>query len=808
MANPGTPDTNTSEFFVTDVGQQLADMPQYLNFRHSIFGQLTSGFDIYQKIMNAEGITASNSTPTVPVTIQSAQIIDDTQNGVVQITGPSDYVGTTTITVTAVSTDGTTSTQSFEVDMAPANTTSDKQPLILAPVQDLTTTEGAAISFTVTVQESSGISGDVAFSVTDAATFNGTPANVTVQVTSTGTNTATITLTPAAGFSGTINLLTLADNNTYDVHDAQPFSLTVQAATQVAISDVPSVINSDNAADTSISGTGNAGDSITVLVSDGTNSTSAYTTTVDDSGSWTISGIDVTGLNDGSLTYTATATNSANETAVASSTVTKDTQPPALAITQVTDPINGGSASTVTISGTGEIGATITVTASDGTNTTTQYQVTVSQNGTWTISGIDTSGLADGSIEFTAIAADDAGNTTEQTASATKDTVAPQLAISGVTDPITLANVTSTSASGTGEVGATISVVVTDGTNSTTAYTTTVGGDGTWSIADIDVSSLADGTLTYQVTANDTAGNETSDTATATKSAIAITMVTDPVNAANAANTSASGTGQAGATVTLVVSDGTNSTTAYTTTIDDNGTWSIENIDVSSLADGPITYTVTATDTQEHSAQSTRTVTKDTTPPEVQITQTTDPVNASNSTGASISGTSEAGATISVVVSDGTNSTAAVQVTVAGDGTWTISGINLSSLADGTITYQVTATDTAGNASQASLDATKDTVAPDVAISSVTDPVQLSNANQVSISGTGEVGATISVVVTDGASSTAAVTTTVARRAPGRSRASTSAPWPTGRSPTRSPPPTRPATRPTLRKRPARPRSS
>ena len=553
----------------------------------------------------------------------------------------------------------------------------------------------------------------------------------------------------------------MADNSSYDVHDAQAFALTVASNAQVAISSVTDLVNADNAASTSVSGTGNTGDAISVVVSDGTNSTSAYNTTVDANGNWTISGIDVTALNDGALTYTATATNTASETAQATAAATKDTQAPALAITSITDPINGGNATTVSVAGTGEIGATITVTVSDGTNTTTQYQATVGQDGTWTISGIDASSLADGSVDFNIVAGDDAGNTTAQTDPATKDTQAPSLAISGVTDPITLANVASTSINGTGEVGSTISVIATDGTHSTSAVTTTVGENGTWTIDGIDVSSLNDGTIAYQATASDTAGNETTDTITAAKNAVAITLVTDPVNAGNASNASVSGTGVVGATVAVVVSDGTNSTTAYTTTVAENGTWSIDGIDTSALADGTLTFTATATDSQENSAQSVRTVTKDTVAPAVQISQATDPANEANSGDAAISGTGEAGGTISVVVSDGTHSTTAATVIVADDGTWSISGIDLSSLDDGTITYQVTATDTAGNESQASLDATKDTVAPSVSISNATDPVQLSNANQVSVDGTGEVGATISVVITDGTGSTTAVTTTV-----------------------------------------------
>ena len=52
----------------------------------------------------------------------------------------------------------------------------------------------------------------------------------------------------------------------------------------------------------------------------------------------------------------------------------------------------------------------------------------------------------------------------------------------------------------------------------------------------------------YRATASDEAGNTAVDTQTSTKSAVAITTITSPINASNDDNTSVSGTGQAGAT--------------------------------------------------------------------------------------------------------------------------------------------------------------------------------------------------------------------------------------------------------------------
>ena len=92
MANSGD-DTNDSQFFVTDTDLSLAQMPQHLNFDHTIFGILTSGFDTYQKIITTP---VTGSTPNNQVKITSASVFTDTQNGVLRLSTPSDFTGYST----------------------------------------------------------------------------------------------------------------------------------------------------------------------------------------------------------------------------------------------------------------------------------------------------------------------------------------------------------------------------------------------------------------------------------------------------------------------------------------------------------------------------------------------------------------------------------------------------------------------------------------------------------------------------------------------------------------------------------------
>jgi len=424
-----------------------------------------------------------------------------------------------------------------------------------------------------------------------------------------------------------------------------------------------------------------------------------------------------------------------------------------VSISTVTNPINASNATNTTISGTGTVGASISVVASSGGTSTAPATTTVAANGTWSISGINVLTLPDGTITYTVTATEN-GTTDTKTITAIKDTVAPTVDATSVTNPVNSSNDDATSVSGTGTVDATVSVVASDGTNSTAAKTAVVDSNGQWTVSGIDVTALADGTLTYTVTITDANGNTATDTITTIKDAQApsLTVNTIPafINASTQGDFSISGTASAGSTVTIAFA-GINGATIpnRTVTVGENGTWTIDDINLSSLPDGTVSFTITATDAASNTTQVARSSMKNTVT-EVAITDATDPINAANETAATISGTGEAGASVVVVISGGENEVTTTAVVVGSNGTWTVTGIDLSTLDDGEITYSVTATDEAGNTDVAEIDAIKDTVAPALDVESVTNPINIGNADEVAISGTGEVGATISVVVSDG----------------------------------------------------------
>ena len=232
LANAG-PDTGSSEIFILAPGvASSAEANSSWNFQYSIFGQLTSGFDIYNDVLNTQITTnpqsGEDSSPVTPITITGASIDPtSTQAGVVQISELSDFAGTATVTVTGTGSDGTTAQQTFTVtsEVPSASLVSSADPLVLtsqAPNSSttLSTAENTAISLPVAANVQSALSGGTyTFSVLPAGPTFGDPpfvsstgnANVGVTVTPNSNGTATLTLTPGSNFTGTLNLVAEVD---------------------------------------------------------------------------------------------------------------------------------------------------------------------------------------------------------------------------------------------------------------------------------------------------------------------------------------------------------------------------------------------------------------------------------------------------------------------------------------------------------------------------------------------------------------------------------------------------------------------
>ncbi|MBW0789330.1 BapA prefix-like domain-containing protein [Pseudomonas aeruginosa] len=427
----------------------------------------------------------------------------------------------------------------------------------------------------------------------------------------------------------------------------------------------------------SLSGTAEPGS--TVILTDG-NGNPIAEVTADGSGNWTYT--PSTPIANGTVVNVVAQDAAGNSSPGAS--VTVDSQAPAA---PVLNPSNG-----TTLSGTAEPGATVTLTDGNGNPI---GQVTADGSGNWSFT--PGTPLANGTV-VNATASDPTGNTSAP-ASTTVDSVAPA---APVVNPSNGAEI-----SGTAEPGAT--VTLTDGSGNPIGQVT-ADGSGNWSFT--PSTPLADGTV-VNATATDPAGNTGGQGSTTVD---AIAPATPTVNLSNGSNLS--GTAEPGSTV--ILTDGNGNPIAEVTA-DGSGNWTYT--PSTPIANGTV-VNVVAEDAAGNSSPP-ATVTVDSSAPPAPV------INPSN--GVVISGTAEAGATVTLTDAGGNP---IGQVTADGSGNWSFTPG--TPLANGTVIV-ATATDPTGNTGPQAA-TTVDSVAP---AAPVVDP-----SNGTTISGTAEAGA--KVILTDG----------------------------------------------------------
>ncbi len=468
----------------------------------------------------------------------------------------------------------------------------------------------------LTAQDNTGGSGvaSITYAVDSGSPTTVSAANAAVTVSGDGTHVVTYFATDNAGnASAPQNLAIKID--------------TVAPGAPSII--VPTYVNSANVAAVPINGTAEPGSTLTLTITDpGAAHTLARTVTVNGSGAWTATGLDLTSLNQGTVTYAAKATDAAGNTG---STVTvtsiKDTLAPAVPTISAPLYVNSANVANVPVSGTAEAGAAVTLVVTDaGAAHSVTQTATASGTGAWSTTGLNLSSLNQGAVTYTATATDAAGNTgASATTTKTKDTLAPGLPTISVPLFVNAANVANVPVSGTAEPGTSVVLSVTDpGPAHTVQQTVTASGTGAWSTTALNLTTLTQGTATYQVTATDAAGNVSATaTATNTKDTVSATpSVTAPayVNGANVASVPVSGTSDAGASVSLTVTDAGTPvhTVTQTVTANGSGTWSTSGLNLGTLNPGAISYSATATDPAGNvSAAGTASSTKDVVAPTV-----------------------------------------------------------------------------------------------------------------------------------------------------------------------------------------------
>ncbi|MEM5531699.1 Ig-like domain-containing protein, partial [Pseudoalteromonas arctica] len=401
----------------------------------------------------------------------------------------------------------------------------------------------------------------------------------------------------------------------------------------------------------------------------------SYTTTTDANGNWSLTGIDISLLNLGSVI--ATATDAAGNTRTISSD-DFDNTPPTLTV----DVAAQSDSNTPIISGTSDAGegaqVTIVVTDSDGNSQT--ITALVDANGDW--SATPTTPLSEGETTIEVSVRDSVGNETTGSDTTTIDTQAPTLTIQNVGD---VNDLTPTLQGTSNEIGGTVTLIVTDSDGVVQTITTTVESDGHW---DIEIpSALAQGDFTVSASITDAAGNDTTASSSGNVDTITPVVTVDALGLGNDSTPVISGTSTEpeGTVVNIVITDSNGDEIPITATVDASGNWQATSPE---LPDGSYTVQASITDDAGNTGGAVQSGTLDTLAP----TLTLDTVGATNNSTPTISGTSNApvGTVITIKVTDADN-TETFTATVQANGSWSADVPN--ALTDGPLTIEASVSD-------------------------------------------------------------------------------------------------------------------
>lgn len=606
-------------------------------------------------------------------------------------------------------------THEFTVDATPP-----AAPVIVSPAQaSIINDSTPAITGTAEARATVELQVDGAAAVTVNANDDGDWTYIQSTPLPNGARTVTARQTDLAGNTGPLA------SNSFTVDTVAPLEPVISA---------PVNGSSTNDATPQVSGTGEPGAALRLWI-DGVGHGPV---SVNGAGAWSFT--PATALSEGSHTLLASQTDAAGNTSPTSTptSFTVDTVPPAAPV--VTGPADGSTTpdNTPLLTGTAEPGSVVTVSV----DAITVGSAGADGTGQWSL--VQPSVLLDGPHTVRAQATDAVGNTgpVSGLTSFLVDTTPPPAPVIIAPADGSLTADSTPNYSGTAEPNSTVRVFV-DGTPVGTA---TASAAGTWTLT--QPAELSDGAHTVRATATDTVGNlgpsSTPSSFIVDTLPPAAPVVTSPTQGALLADATPliSGTGEPGATLTLTL-DGTQ---YGPLPVDAAGTWSY--LPITDLAEGAHTVTATQTDPVGHisPASPPRTFTVDTVAPAAPAIDSPSEGEQLPDTRPVITGSGEAGATVTVEV-DGTTLGTAV---VDGAGRWTFAPA--ADLTDGPHSVSATQTDPAGNTGPASaaVSFTVDTVAPSAPVVLAPGDGSVSNDTTPTYQGSGEPGATVQVSV-DGA---------------------------------------------------------
>ncbi|MEW6302152.1 MAG: Ig-like domain-containing protein [Verrucomicrobiota bacterium] len=606
------------------------------------------------------GTVAAGATPTITITTVGDSNLSSSEDDSVTIAGITANVpASTTVSITVSDTDGGTAdvTGTATTDGSGNWTTS----LNLSSLIDGTLTVSVSVTANsqtatdtatvghdtsaATITITSGPSNGDSTPVLSGTTTLPVGATITVSIDLDNDGTTDLTYTTTVQTGGTWSVDTGTETPATGTFPANgiPGSATVTASGADAAGNVSSIsstsitsISSDNGVSSTdfitndptliFSGRGGTNLTVSLTLTNSAGTTILSTTApVDANGNWTY---DFTGTSLAADTYTLIATvtsGGSSSTGVQSFTI--DTVTPSSAISNISG--DSGTAGdfitndpTLSYSGTADNGTSVVVTLKDSNNATIFTSTVTPSGGNWSVDQTGST-LPDGTYTLTVVTTDSAGNTTTNTQTIVIDTTSE---ISINTNATT--SDTTPVISGTSDLGAGRTVTI---TISGATYTVTTDADGNWTV-DLGTDTPSSGTLTpltdgntYTITVSgtDAAGNLASASKSLTIDSSAPTLtITEPLDggggdgildATEDNSVTIQGTSTfvpSGSTVSVTITDGS-TTINDTATVDGSGNWSLSALNLSSLANGVITVTVTYVNGSGSSFSDTATVDHD-----------------------------------------------------------------------------------------------------------------------------------------------------------------------------------------------------
>ncbi|MEG3756302.1 Ig-like domain-containing protein, partial [Psychromonas arctica] len=214
-----------------------------------------------------------------------------------------------------------------------------------------------------------------------------------------------------------------------------------------------------------------------------------YTATNNTDGTWTLADNTLPALDDGETTITVTATDAAGNDATSTDTINVDTVGLNVSVdalvTNDTSPALSGSIDDAT--------ATVIVTVNG-----IDYTTVNNGDGTWSLAADTLPDLAEGEVEISVSASDQAGHTESTTTTIEVDTTAPVVSVDSIITNDTTPELTGGVNDPTASIMVSVNGVQYDAINNT---------DGTWTLTDNTLVALDDGETSVSVVATDRAGN-------------------------------------------------------------------------------------------------------------------------------------------------------------------------------------------------------------------------------------------------------------------------------------------------------------